>query len=60
MAMTLEEKIAKMESVARTATRDGAGIADVWVRHDHACPALRTGRIVDCTCDPDIETYEKN
>lgn len=34
-------------------------IADVDVLHDDDCPAIRTGRMGDCTCQPEIKLRER-
>jgi hypothetical protein len=30
------------------------GVAHIEVKHDDDCPAIKTQKLVDCTCDPDF------
>jgi len=35
-------------------------VIHVSVKHDDGCPSLLTGRLIDCTCNPDIESMKLN
>ena len=38
----------------RLATPLKPGIYHINVAHDEGCPALKSERLADCTCDPDV------
>lgn len=50
--LTLAERIQLIvESIGQTPE----GISHIEVRHQDGCPALKTKRLSDCTCQPVIE-----
>jgi len=52
--MDINEKIQKIIEAA------GDGVKHISVKHDDGCPAIKTKNLLDCTCDPDIESIAVN
>jgi len=50
--MDIEKKVIKMLEALGSLK---PGMAQVSVRHDDSCPALKTDLLRDCTCEPDIQ-----
>jgi len=55
--MTHDEKIQKL---LKAAGQVKSGVIHIEVKHDDDCPTLRTGRLIDCTCQPDIKKMRPN
>ena len=53
MKQNLDEKIEKI-LVAVGNVKPG-DVVHVSIEHDDGCRALRTNRLSDCTCRPDVE-----
>ena len=53
MKRKTDEKIKKiLEAVGQI--KPGS-VVHIAVEHDEGCPALKTHKLTDCTCDPDIK-----
>jgi hypothetical protein len=35
-------------------------VVHIKIAHDPGCPAIKTHRLTDCTCDPNIERIKQN
>lgn len=53
----LQEKLTRLFQVAKNFP-PGA-ILDVDLAHDPGCPAIRSGRISDCSCQPEFRFRER-
>lgn len=52
MKETLAGKVARL---AQAVEAVGSAVIAVEVKHADGCPAIRTQRLIDCTCDPDFK-----
>lgn len=51
----LNFKLCKMAALVAGKAPD---IYHIDVRHDDGCPAIRTGAMRDCICEPEMQVYQ--
>ncbi len=45
----------KIKMIIEAAGELKPGVVHIEVKHDDDCPAIKTNRLADCTCDPKYE-----
>jgi len=55
--MDITEKVKKLVAAAGKLK---PGVVHISVKHDDGCPALKTERLADCTCDPDFKVMKSD
>ena len=49
----------KIKKIADAIGQADPGVTHIEVKHQAGCPAIKTLRLADCTCDPTIERMGK-